>query len=107
MPAFCLSDLGLLHLHNVGLAVCDAVVDVIDVGHQGVHFLVKGKHHLLFLRPLPRQPVPLSGHLLPPLGQLLTLLWKGGRMEGGVEEEVWWKRERGGRERRVEDGAGE
>lgn len=104
---FASANLRFLHLHDVSLTVSDAVVDVVDVGNHSVHFLVEGKHRLFSLRPLPRQPVPLSGHLLPPLGQLLTLLWKGGRMEGGVEEEVWWKRERGGRERRVEDGAGE
>lgn len=68
------SHLGFLHLHDVGLTVGNAVIDVVDVGRQRVHLLVEGKHRLLGLRPLPRQPVPLPDDLLFALGQLLSLL---------------------------------
>lgn len=66
--------LGLLHLHDVGLAVGDAVVDVVDVGRQDVHLLVVGNGRLLRLGPLPGQTVPLPDDLLFTLGQLLSLL---------------------------------
>lgn len=48
-PVFSLSHLGFFHLHDVGLTVCDAVVDVVDVGRQRVHFFIEGKHRLLDL----------------------------------------------------------
>lgn len=71
---YILPHLGFLHLHDVGLTVCDAVVDVVDVGRQRVHFLVEGQHSLLCLWSLPDQPVPLPDDLLFTLGQLLSLL---------------------------------
>lgn len=70
-----MSHLGFLHLHDVGLTVCDAVVDVVNVGCQCVHFLVQRKHRLLCLWPLPDQSVPLPDDLFFTLGQLLSLLW--------------------------------
>lgn len=66
--------LGLLHLHDVGLTVGDAVVDVVDVGRQSIHFLVERKCRLLRLGALPEQTVPLPNDLLFALGQLLPLL---------------------------------
>lgn len=68
------AHLGLLHLHDVSLAVGDAVVDVVDVGRQRLHLLVERQHRLLRLRPLPQESVPLPEDLLLALGQLLPLL---------------------------------
>lgn len=69
--------LGFLHLHDVGLTVGDAVINVINVGCQRIHFLVEREHGLLCLQTLSQQPVLLPDHLLLSLRQLLSLLcWK-------------------------------
>lgn len=67
-------DLGLLHLHDVGLAVCDAVVDVVDVGAQRLQLLVQGGQGAVGVCTLHCHLFSLSGHPLPPSGQLLPLL---------------------------------
>lgn len=66
--------LGLLHLHDVGLAVSDAVIDIVDVGAQGLQLLVQGGQGAVGVRALHCHLFSLSGHPLPPLGQLLPLL---------------------------------
>lgn len=68
------SHLCFLHLHDVGLTVGDAVVDVVDVGRQRVHFFVEGERRLLGLGALPSQTLLLPDHLLLAFGQLLSLL---------------------------------
>lgn len=66
--------LGFLHLHDVGLTVGNAVVNVVNVGRQCIHFLTEGKRCLLWLRPLSQKTVSLPDHLLLALCQLLSLL---------------------------------
>lgn len=67
-------NLGLLHLHDVGLAVGDAVVDVVDVGAQGLQLLVQGGQGAVGVGALRRHLLSLSGQSLPPSGQLFPLL---------------------------------
>lgn len=67
--------LGLFHLHDVGLAVSDAVVDVVDVGGQRLHLFIKRDDGPVGIRVLAGDLVPLFRHLLSAFGQLLTLLY--------------------------------
>ena len=72
------SHLGLLHLHDVGLAFGDAVVDVVDVGAQRLQLLVQGGQGAVSVCTVHRHLLSLSGHSLPPSGQILALLrWVG------------------------------
>lgn len=77
------AHLGLFHLHDVGLAVGDAVIDVVDVGRQRLYLLAEWQHGLLRLRPLPQEPVPLPEDLLLALGQLLPLLRDNTTVDAG------------------------
>lgn len=79
------AHLSLLHLHDVGLAVGDAVVDVVDVGSQRLHLLVERQLRLLHLWPLPQEAVPLPEDLLLPLGQFLPLLRDNTTVEAGLQ----------------------
>lgn len=68
------TNLGLLHLHDAGLAVSDAVVDVVDVSAQRLQLLVQGGQAAIGVGPLCRHLFSLPGYSLSPLGQVLTLL---------------------------------
>lgn len=74
MCMFASANLRFLHLHDVSLTVSDAVVDVVDVGRQGIHFFVQRLDASVRVGPLCGDLLPLTRHLLPSLGQVLTLL---------------------------------
>lgn len=72
------SYLGFLYLHNVGLAVGNAVVDVVDVGAQRLQLFIQGGQGPVSICTVQCHLLSLFGHSLPPSGQLLTLLqWWG------------------------------
>lgn len=69
--------LGLLQLHDGGLAVGDAVVDIVDVGRQHLNLLGQLLQALLLLRALSLQPFPLPPQRLLQEEQLLPFLQGG------------------------------
>lgn len=69
--------LGLLQLHDGGLAVGDAVVDIVNVGRQHLDLLGQLLQPLLLLGALSLQPLPLPPQRLLQEEQLLPFLQGG------------------------------
>lgn len=84
------SHLGLLHLHDVGLAVGDAVVDVVDVGAQGLQLLIQRRQGAVGVRAVYCRFFSFPRHSLTSSSQLLTLLEKRQeqRLEGKEDKEA-------------------
>lgn len=67
--------LGLFHLHDVGLTVSDAVIDVVYVSSQRLNLFSEREDGSVGIRVLARDLILLSHNLLLAPGQLFTLLW--------------------------------
>lgn len=85
------SHLSLLHLHDVGLAVGDAVVDVVDVGAQGLQLLVQRRQGAVGVRAVYCRFFSFPRNSLTSSSQLLTLLEKRReqRLEGNEDKEAF------------------
>lgn len=66
--------LGFLHLHDVSLAVCNAVIDIVDVGSQGLYLLAQAVPTTVLLTTLLGQLLPSFPELFTSPGQLFPLL---------------------------------
>lgn len=66
--------LGFFHLHDVGLTVRDAVIDVVNVGSQGLYLLTQAVPTTVWLTALLGQLLPSFPELLTSPGQLFPLL---------------------------------